>query len=121
MVDILTGEIIIEAIWDFIGYLHNGFIRVGLGGSKVIEYQFEDDLVGGKFGYINEKGEIIIPLEYEEVSEKSYNGYFMVLKDNIVSIMNQDNIIQDNLTKEEISEIEKAINYQWNRDRLEGK
>lgn len=117
LVDVLTGEIIIEAIWDFIGYINNGFIPVGLGGFNVIKHQYEDYLIGGKFGYINERGKVVIPLEYEKVSEKSHNGYFIVFRDDKSLIINKDNIIQDNLTEEEISEIEKYINSEWNEDK----
>lgn len=121
LVDVLTGKIIIDPTWDFIGHIHNGIIRVGLGGHVTIDNGYDDYLLGGKYGYIDEKGEVIIPVEYEEVSEKSYNGYFMVFKDSKISIVNKDNIVQENLTEEEINEIEKHINYEWNGDKLGGR
>lgn len=111
LVDVLTGKIIINAIWDYIGYLHNGYIRVGLGGYLVIENQYDDDLLGGKYGYIDETGQVIIPLEYDQVSEKSYKDYFIVRKGNKIHIINKDNIRQNNLTEKERSSIEESIDF----------
>ena len=111
LVDIITGKIIIDPIWDFIGYLHNGYIRVGLGGHLVIENQYDEDLVGGKYGYIDERGEIVVPLDYDQVSERSYKDYFIVRKDNEVHIINKDNLLQNNLTDQEKSDIERSIDF----------
>lgn len=111
LVDIITGKIIIEAIWDFIGYIHDGFIPVGLGGFNKIDIQYQDCLLGGKYGYIDLNGEVIIPLEYDEVSKTSYDGYFKVRKDKEIYIIDRNNIIQNNLTEEDIIAIDKSMYY----------
>lgn len=72
----INGKVIIEPIYDEIsGYFINGFMRVRN---------------NGKAGIINEKGEIVIPIEYDNVLDFK-NGMFTAEKSNSWGIIDVGN------------------------------
>ncbi len=74
----IDGKIIIDPIYDEIsGYFNNGFMRVRN---------------NGKAGIVNEKGEIVIPIEYDNVLDYK-NGMFIAEKANKSGIIDTDNNI----------------------------
>lgn len=72
----VNGTIIINPKFDEIsGYFQNGYMRVRN---------------NGKTGIINEKGEIIIPIEYDDISDFE-NGLFLANKANKSGMINSKN------------------------------
>ena len=73
----INGEIIIDPIYDEIsGYFQDGFMRV------------RND---GKTGIIDEKGKLIIPVEYDDISDLK-NGLLLAQKENqwgMIDLQNQ--------------------------------
>lgn len=64
--NIYTGEIIIQPIWDYAGPFYGEYAHVVIGGE--IEYLgvYHILVSGGKHGYINTAGEIVIPIIYDD-------------------------------------------------------
>lgn len=79
--DILTGEIIIGPIWDYAGPFYGLYAHVALC-TKVEDFGNGDAIInGGKHGYIDYNGEVIIPLVYNDAEDLTYNqSNFVVSK-----------------------------------------
>lgn len=87
--NIYTGEILVEPIWDYAGPYYFGYAQVS-SGAKVDYKSSSTCLVeGGKHGFIDMEGNVIVPLEYDYVKAKSlgykpdtsqYEVVFMVSK-----------------------------------------
>lgn len=58
-----TGRIISDNQWDWVGEYTNGMLLVKL---------------GGKYGFLNEKGEIAIEIKYDDATSFDHNGYSSV-------------------------------------------
>lgn len=79
--DISTGEIKLEPIWDYAGPFYRGYAHVSLGAK--VQYSRDDELnEGGKHGYIDKTGKIIIPLEYDAATNLPYNDCLNVARNN---------------------------------------
>jgi hypothetical protein len=91
--EIYTGKIIIEPVWDYAGPFYSGYAHVALGA------QLEDydgyRMRGGKHGYIDKAGKIIIPIEYDDAEEITYrHKYFRVAKNGYWGLVdNQKTIV----------------------------
>ena len=89
--DIYTGEIMIASVWDYAGPFYHGYAHVTLDVQLEIDSYYVT-MQGGRHGYINQKGEIVIPLEYDDAEEIPYRKYFMVAKNGkwgIIDIQNK--------------------------------
>ena len=93
--DIYSGEIMIEPIWDYAGPFYRGYAHVALGVQLELNHGYDMAIHGGKHGYINTNGEIIIPLEYGYACEIPYrrNKYFQVSKNGKWGLINNQNKI----------------------------
>lgn len=61
------GNIVVPARYTFIGRFNEGMAAVNILGNVYERTAWGEPRVrGGKWGYINERGEEIIPLEYED-------------------------------------------------------
>jgi hypothetical protein len=92
--NIYTGEIIIKPIWDYVGPFYRGYAHVSLGCELEINGRCYVSVNGGKHGYIDTKGKIVIPLDYDYAEEIPYRKYFQVSKDGKWGLIdNQNNIL----------------------------
>lgn len=78
--DIYTGEIRIEAIWDYAGPFYGGYAHVAVGTQlEYLDYAHNNLIMhGGKHGYIDKNVKIIIPLEYDaadDIPNYPYNNF----------------------------------------------
>lgn len=73
-----TGDIIIEPIWDYAGPFYKGYARVMLKKNE-------------KHGFIDSSGEIIIPLDYDDARDCSFNNKFWVAIDKKWGLINDKN------------------------------
>ena len=62
------GEVIIEARFDFAWPFHEDLAVVCMGCRKVPYNEEYWKMIGGQWGYINKKGNIVIPLKFESAS-----------------------------------------------------
>ena len=69
-VDIYTGEIKIAPVWDYAGPFYQGYAHVALG-AKIEYYGNQVEPYGGKNGYIDRFGQVIIPLDYYDAHDIS--------------------------------------------------
>lgn len=79
--DIYTGEIVIEPLWDYAGPFYKGYAHVALEVQLEINGGNYIEIRGGKHGYIDGSGRVVIPLEYDAAEDIPYRKYFMVAKD----------------------------------------
>jgi hypothetical protein len=80
--DIFTGEVKIEPVWDYAGPFYRKYAHVSLR-AKVEFYSNGQTLVeGGKHGYIDKTGRVVIPVEYDAAEDIPYTNknYFQVAK-----------------------------------------
>lgn len=105
--DIYTGKIVIEPVWDYAGPFYGGYAHVALDVNIKINDGYYIVIEGGNHGYINIKGKVIIPIEYDDACEISYrlNKYFKVSKNGKWGLINNQNktIIPFNWNRLEIS------------------
>ncbi|MFY1047025.1 hypothetical protein [Chryseobacterium sp. GP-SGM7] len=74
------GEICIPNIYDKIQQIHDDHFKVGLGTFifKIDREKEEISLTGGKWGIVNSKNEIIVPIEYTNIYyDKHKNAYIV--------------------------------------------
>lgn len=91
--DIFTGEIAIEPLWDYAGPFYRGYAHVVLGAELEISGGYHIELKGGKHGYINMKGQIVIPLEYDDAFDIPYRKNFQVAKNGKWGLVSDENQI----------------------------
>jgi hypothetical protein len=90
--DIYTGKIIIEPVWDYAGPFYSGYAHVALG-AQLDDYDAYR-MQGGKHGYIDKTGKIIIPIEYDDAEEITYrHKYFRVAKNGCWGLVDNQNAI----------------------------
>ena len=87
--DIYTGEIKIKPIWGYAGPFYRGYAHVVL----VCKTVTNDSgyIEGGKHGYIDSDGSIIIPLEYDCAEDIPYHKYFEVSKNCKKGLIDREN------------------------------
>lgn len=91
--NIYTSQIIIEPIWDYVGPFYRGYAHVSLG----CEFQYVNGtfcyikINGGKHGYIDTNGRIIIPLEYDYAADIPYRKCFTVNKNGKWGLIDNEN------------------------------
>lgn len=82
--DIYTGEIKIDPVWDYVGPFYSGYAHVALEikAEHCSDGQLMTQGAGGKHGYVNSTGRVIIPLEYDDARYIPYRkNCFAVAKD----------------------------------------
>ena len=92
--NIYTGEIRIDPVWDYASPFYSGYARVSLGTK--IEHCSDGQIMmqGGKYGYIDRNGKVVIPLEYDDVRNKSYDeNYFEVAKNGKWGTIDKENSV----------------------------
>lgn len=92
-VNIYTGDIVIEPIWDYAGPFYRGYAHVSLGVELEINHGYDLSMDGGKHGYIGLDGKIIIPLEYDYAFDIPRGKNFLVSIDGKHGIINNKNKI----------------------------
>ncbi len=77
----INGDIAIPAKFTFAYAFSDGFAAVNMGGEVrlIDEYTDEYVVVGGKWGYINKQGELVIPLQFDG-ADFFENGFAIVEK-----------------------------------------
>ncbi len=75
-----AGQVVVPSRYDMIFPFYAGLAAVNKGGKWEYDYYFEEELYlgGGKWGFIDKKGNEVIPLKYdfaEDFSETSKNAY----------------------------------------------
>jgi len=61
----MNGEIVIMPKFDSAMPFSNGFSAVCIGGKSVVEYEHTKN-IGGKWGFINKSGKLVVPLIYDQ-------------------------------------------------------
>lgn len=89
--NIYTGEIVIEPVWDYGGPFYGGYAHVALGVQPEINGGYYIEVNGGKHGYIDTNGRIIIPLEYDYAADIRYRKYFEVNKNGKWGLIDNQN------------------------------
>lgn len=79
--DIYTGEIKIPPVWDYAGPFYHGYSHVALGANVELSKSGVDHCSilgyeGGRHGYIDQEGRVVIPLEYDSCNDICVNGEF---------------------------------------------
>lgn len=93
-VDIHTGNIVIEPVWDYAGPFYNNYAHVVLGGNKTEIFKGcygTDVKQGGDHGYIGTDGDVVIPLEYVDAISWPYRDCFVVSKDGKWGMIDHEN------------------------------
>lgn len=76
--EIYTGEIKIPANWEYAGPFYSGYAHV-VAGAQLERYgSYRVETHGGKHGYIDKNGTVIIPVEYDAAEEIPYRQFFKV-------------------------------------------
>lgn len=76
--DIYTGQIKIPATWEYVGPFYRGYAHV-VAGTQLKRYEsYHVEPYGGKHGYIDKNGTVIIPVEYDDAEEIPYRQFFKV-------------------------------------------
>lgn len=91
--NINTGEIVIKPIWDYAGAFYKGYARVALGAHVEIRTGYYEDIVGGKHGYIDTNGTIVIPLIYDYALDIPYKKHFKVSRNGKWGLIDKNNRI----------------------------
>jgi len=88
-----TGEIVIEAVWDYAGPFYGGYAHVALGAKVDIRRGYYREITGGKHGYIYKDGAVVIPLEYDDAYDIPYQHrkYFEVEKNGKKGLIDSHN------------------------------
>lgn len=89
-----TGEIIIDPVWNFAGPFLYGYAMVSIGCDlslwrKRLRGRAEIDYEGGKWGFINLQGHVVLPLEYDQVNHPELPGFFPVEANNKWGVVNE--------------------------------
>jgi len=94
-----TGEVVLTPAWDFAAPFYNGFAMVALGCEldRPPESCPQGDSPcpsGGKYGFIDLSGEVMIPLRYDSADVFNRYGNFMVKKGGLSGVIGRnENII----------------------------
>lgn len=95
--DIYTGEIKIKPVWGYAGPFYRGYAHVA---SEVeLVTNGGTHIEGGKHGYIDSNGKLIIPLEYDYADDIPYRKYFEVSKNGKKGLIDKEN--------------KTIVNFQW--------
>lgn len=78
--DIYTGEVKIKPIWEYAGPFYRGYAHVVLGSKTEVLDRSDIHVEGGKHGYIDAKGSIVLPLDYDDAADIPLDAYFNVAK-----------------------------------------
>jgi hypothetical protein len=63
-----TGHVLVEPMWDYVSDYYDGLARVCLGCEPIPEYETgHSEPIGGKWGCIDRAGQVVIPVEYDEL------------------------------------------------------
>jgi hypothetical protein len=62
----MQGEIVIKSQFDVAMPFNNGYSAVCIGGKNIVEDEHSIN-VGGKWGYINKSGKLVVPPIYDRV------------------------------------------------------
>ena len=82
-----TQKWICQPQYDMIGGESEGLIPVNIGGKQTSNKQnYDSNFTGGKWGFIDKHGKIIIPIEYENVNHFE-NGIAQVTKNGETSLL----------------------------------
>ena len=91
--DIYTGEIKIPATWEYAGPFYRGYAHV-VAGAQLERYgACHMESHGGKHGYIDKNGTIIIPIEYDAAEEIPYRQFFKVAQNGKWGLIDNQNKI----------------------------
>ncbi len=63
--DYSTGEIVIQPVYDFALWFENGTAQVNVGGHEKKRFNDYELWVGGKWGIIDRKGNLLLDLKYD--------------------------------------------------------
>ncbi|MCB2292651.1 WG repeat-containing protein [Clostridium algoriphilum] len=91
--DIYTGEIKIDPVFDYVGRFYNGYAHVAM--ETQIEFIDNGDIIthGGKHGYIDRNGKIIVPLKYDDAADIfKYCDRFKVALNQKWGIIDNENV-----------------------------
>ncbi len=63
----VAGELVVKCVYAFASRFSEGYAAVNKGGKVSVMDEFSNDFVvnGGKWGYINEAGTLVIPLQFD--------------------------------------------------------
>jgi hypothetical protein len=91
--DIYSGEIKIKPAWDFAAPFYRGYAHVAIG-TDIEEYSpGRFSLSGGKHGYIDNFGNEIIPVVYDDAETVPYRNNFIVSKNGKWGVIDEENKI----------------------------
>lgn len=88
--NIHTGEIIIEPLWEYAGPFYRGYAHVAAKVEAEINEGCNSEM-GGRHGYIDISGNIVIPLEYDYVMDIPYHQYFEARKNGQWGLIDRKN------------------------------
>lgn len=91
--DIYTGEIKIPATWEYVGPFYNGYAHVTIGAQLERYGSYHVETHGGKHGYIDKNGTVIIPIEYDDAEEIPYRQFFKVSQNGKWGLVDSQNRI----------------------------
>ncbi len=89
--DIYSGEIKIKPTWDFVDPFYFGYAHVVLNANANEYSAGRFEVTGGKHGYINKNGDLVIPVEYDGAEIVSLRGNFLVSKDGKWGVVDKNN------------------------------
>lgn len=78
----LKGKELVPCEYDYIGKNCEGLFLC----SKGCKIQGDDEVVGGKYGYLDKDGKLVVPLKYDAASDFS-DGVAQVTENNVTSIL----------------------------------
>ncbi len=91
--DIYSGKIIIEPVWDYAGPFYHGYAHVALHIQVESMNRGDINYSGGKHGYIDAKGRLVIPMEYDDAVDIPYHQCFKVFQNGHWGLVDSDNHI----------------------------
>lgn len=109
--DIHTGAIRIEPVWDYAGPFYNGYAHVAKGAEIEREWNSIYSIQGGRHGYIDHHGKIIIPLEYDDAKDIPHDECFVVGQNKKWGVIDPQTKIRIPLEYDRVSFIYSTKNY----------
>lgn len=89
--NIYTGEMLIKPVWDYAGPFYSGYAHVALEIDMEFNGHTYIEISGGKHGYIDIHGNVIIPLEYDSAMDIPVKKCFQVSKNGKWGLIDNQN------------------------------
>lgn len=69
--DSISDKVIVEAKYTYVKPFSCAMAAVNIGGEMNYDYDYEAYFIGGKWGFINSNGVLVVPLKYDDVRDFS--------------------------------------------------